>query len=86
MLEDTCLMSIILGRRLKGHFAELALSPICSYTVEKCFQIGDIKLKEMIAAELSSSQSELSKTRHGPYLLKRCDIASYVAYSQFHVH
>ncbi|KAG0588969.1 hypothetical protein KC19_2G281800 [Ceratodon purpureus] len=63
--------------KLKGHFAELALSPICSYTVEKCFQIGDIKLKEMIAAELALSQSELSKTRHGPYLLKRCDIASY---------
>lgn len=78
MFEDLWLMLTFICRRLKGHFAELALSPICSFTVEKCFQIGDIKLKEMIAAELAVSQSELSKTRHGPYLLKRCDIASYV--------
>lgn len=63
--------------KLKGHFSELALSPICSYTVEKCFSTGDIKIKEMIAAELALSQPEISKTRHGPYLLKRCDIALY---------
>ena len=63
--------------RLKGQFAELALSPICSYTVEKCFATGDVKLKEMIAAELALSQPEISKTRHGPYLLKRCDISTY---------
>jgi nucleolar protein 9 len=65
------------GGRLKGHFAELGVEPICSYVVEKSFSVGDMKLKEMIAAELTLAESELSKTRNGPFLLKRCNIPSY---------
>jgi nucleolar protein 9 len=63
--------------KLKGHFAELGVEPICSYVVEKSFSVGDMKLKEMIAAELTLAESELSKTRNGPFLLKRCNIPSY---------
>jgi nucleolar protein 9 len=69
------------GGRLKGHFAELGVEPICSYVVEKSFSVGDMKLKEMIAAELTLAESELSKTRNGPFLLKRCNIPSYVFYT-----
>ncbi len=70
-----------MGCRLKGHFAELGVEPICSYVVEKSFSVGDMKLKEMIAAELTLAESELSKTRNGPFLLKRCNIPSYVFYA-----
>jgi hypothetical protein len=35
----------------------------------------------MIAAELTLAESELSKTRNGPFLLKRCNIPSYVFYA-----
>ncbi|KAG1342562.1 pumilio [Cocos nucifera] len=45
-----------------------------SFTVEKCFNAGSMSLKEAIAGELQAVQAELSKTKHGPYLLKKLDI------------
>lgn len=60
--------------RLRGHFGELAMHPSSSFTVEKCFAASNVCLKETIASELMVIQAELSKTKHGPYLLKKLDI------------
>ncbi|XP_072991248.1 pumilio homolog 23 [Typha latifolia] len=58
--------------KLRGHYGELAMNN--SFTVEKCFAMSNISLKEAMAAEMLAVQAELAKTRHGPYLLKKLDI------------
>ncbi|XP_008783356.2 pumilio homolog 23 isoform X1 [Phoenix dactylifera] len=60
--------------RLQDHYGELAMNPSSSFTVEKCFNASSMSLKEAIAGELHVVQAELSKTKHGPYLLKKLDI------------
>uniref|UniRef100_A0A1D1ZIW6 Pumilio 23 n=2 Tax=Anthurium amnicola TaxID=1678845 RepID=A0A1D1ZIW6_9ARAE len=60
--------------RLQGHFGELSMHPSGSFTVEKCFGASDLSLKETIASELSAMRAELSKTKHGPYVIKKLDI------------
>lgn len=60
--------------KLQGHFGELSMYPSSSFTVEKCFSASNVPLKESIAAELLAVQADLSKTKHGPYLLKKLDI------------
>ncbi|KAJ7557399.1 hypothetical protein O6H91_05G125000 [Diphasiastrum complanatum] len=64
--------------KLKGHFAELATHPVSSFTVEKCFSIADINLKEAITSELVSVEDNLTRSKHGPYLLKRFDVTGSV--------
>ncbi|XP_077236509.1 pumilio 23 isoform X2 [Tasmannia lanceolata] len=59
---------------LRGHFGELSMLPSGSFTVEKCFTASNVSVKEMIASELLAVQSELSKTKHGPFLLKKLDV------------
>lgn len=63
--------------KLKGHFAELASHMLSSFTLEKCFSVAKIDLKEAIASELASVQTELAKTKHGPHLIKKFDIMGY---------
>ncbi|XP_074268283.1 pumilio homolog 23 isoform X2 [Silene latifolia] len=63
--------------KLKGHFGELAMHPSGSFTVEKCFNAGNISLKEAIVSELFAVQKELSKTRQGPLLLRNLDVDGY---------
>ncbi|ONK65403.1 uncharacterized protein A4U43_C07F36740 [Asparagus officinalis] len=65
--------------KLQGNFAELAMHPSSSFTVEKCFTASDVPLKETIASELVAVQSDLSKTKHGPYLLKKLDIDGFAS-------
>lgn len=60
--------------RLEGHFAELALHPVSCFTVEKAFGASDIRLKEKIASELAPEQADLSKSRSGARIARRCDI------------
>nr|XP_029123826.1 pumilio homolog 23 isoform X3 [Elaeis guineensis] len=60
--------------RLQDRYGELAMNPSSSFTVEKCFNASSMPLKEAIAGELQAVQAELSKTKHGPYLLKKLDI------------
>lgn len=60
--------------RLQGCFGELSLNPSGSFTVEKCFDASDLPLKEAIASELLAVRTELSKTRPGPYIIKKLDI------------
>jgi nucleolar protein 9 len=60
--------------RLRGHFGELAMHSSGSFTVEKCFSASNLSLREAIASDLLSVQSELPKTKQGPYLLRKLDI------------
>lgn len=45
-----------------------------SFTVEKCFTAGNMSLKEAIVSELADVEGELSKTKQGPYLLRKLDV------------
>ncbi|KAG5538044.1 hypothetical protein RHGRI_025210 [Rhododendron griersonianum] len=60
--------------KLRGHFGELSLHPSGSFTVEKCFTAGNLSQRELIVSELVAVQSELSKTKHGPPLLRKFDV------------
>lgn len=63
--------------KLRGHFGELAMHSSSSFTVEKCFSASNLSLREAIASDLLSVQSELPKTKQGPYLLRKLDIDGY---------
>lgn len=63
-----------LAMKLRGHFGGLALHPSGSFTVEKCFIAGNLSLREAIVSELLEVQTELSKTKHGPVLLRKLDV------------
>ncbi|KAJ6696058.1 NUCLEOLAR PROTEIN 9 [Salix koriyanagi] len=65
------------GSSLRGHFGELAMHSSGSFTVEKCFNASNLSLREAIASDLLSVQSELPKTKQGPYLLRKLDIDGY---------
>lgn len=60
--------------KLQGHFGELSMHPSGSFTVEKCFTASNISMRETVAAEVLNVQPKLSKTKHGPYLLRKLDI------------
>ncbi|OIT05222.1 PREDICTED: pumilio homolog 23 isoform X1 [Nicotiana attenuata] len=60
--------------KLRGHFGELSVHPFGSFTVEKCFTASNLSLRETIVSEMLPLQSELSKTKQGPYLLRKLDI------------
>ncbi|PHU15151.1 Pumilio -like protein 23 [Capsicum chinense] len=63
--------------RLRGHFGELSVHPFGSFTVEKCFTASNLNLRETIVSEMLPLQAELSKTKQGPYLLRKLDIDGY---------
>ncbi|XP_024519531.1 pumilio homolog 23-like [Selaginella moellendorffii] len=63
--------------RLKDHFAVLATDTKAHYIVTKCFEAANLKLKESIVMELIGVQNDLSKSRHGPYILGRLNVAKY---------
>ncbi|XP_071716209.1 pumilio homolog 23 [Rutidosis leptorrhynchoides] len=63
--------------KLKGHFGELCVLPSGSFTVEKCFDVSSVALKEVIVSEMLAVQAELSKTRQGPHLLRKLDVDGY---------
>nr|GEX83141.1 pumilio homolog 23 [Tanacetum cinerariifolium] len=63
--------------KLKGHFAELCVLQSGSFTVEKCFDVSSLALREVIVSEMSTVQAELSKTRQGPHLLRKLDVEGY---------
>ncbi|KAJ0987455.1 hypothetical protein J5N97_005811 [Dioscorea zingiberensis] len=60
--------------KLQGYFGELSMHRGSSFTVEKCFHASNINLKEAIAKELQNIQAELSKSKHGPHLLRNLEI------------
>ncbi|KAI3455681.1 hypothetical protein Pfo_012344 [Paulownia fortunei] len=63
--------------KLRGHFGELSVLPSGSFTVEKCFSTSNMSLRETIVSELLPFQTELSKTKQGPYLLKKLDVVGF---------
>ncbi|KAL6010494.1 hypothetical protein ACLOJK_000927 [Asimina triloba] len=65
--------------QLRGSFGVLSMHPSGSFTVEKCFTAANLSLREVIASEILAIQPELSKTKQGPYLLKKLDIAGFAA-------
>lgn len=50
------------------------MHPSGSFTVEKCFTACNVSLRETIMHELLAVRTELSKTKHGPHLLRRLDV------------
>ncbi|KAD6794826.1 hypothetical protein E3N88_05722 [Mikania micrantha] len=63
--------------KFKGHFGELSVIPSGSFTVEKCFDVSSVSLREVIVSELLDVQAELSKTKQGPHLLRKFDVDGY---------
>lgn len=63
--------------KLKGHFAELASQMNSSFTLEKCFSVAKIDMKEAIASELAVIQTDLAKSKHGPHLIRKFDLMGY---------
>ncbi|KAG8364895.1 hypothetical protein BUALT_Bualt18G0046100 [Buddleja alternifolia] len=63
--------------KLRGHFGELSVLPSGSFTVDKCFNESNMSLRETIVSELLPVQTELSKTKQGPYLLKKLDVEGF---------
>ncbi|XP_043705721.1 pumilio homolog 23 isoform X4 [Telopea speciosissima] len=60
--------------KLRGYFGELSLHPSSSFTVEKCFSASNASLQEAIASELLDVRTALSKTKQGPYILRKLEI------------
>lgn len=63
--------------KLQGHFGELSVHPLGSFMIEKCFNASNLPLREKIISEMLPLQAELSRTKQGPYLLRRFDIDGY---------
>ncbi|KAH6836297.1 pumilio 23 [Perilla frutescens var. hirtella] len=63
--------------KLRGHFGELSVLPSGAFTIEKCFSASNMSMKETIVSELLPFQTELSKSRQGPYLLKNLDVEGF---------
>ncbi|KAG9159042.1 hypothetical protein Leryth_018584 [Lithospermum erythrorhizon] len=66
--------------KLRGHFGELSFHQSGSFTVEKCFNVSS--LSRLLYGGLSSVQTELSKTKHGPYLLRKLDVEGFARYPE----
>ncbi|XP_015583622.2 pumilio homolog 23 [Ricinus communis] len=60
--------------KLRGHFGELAVHSSGSFTIDKCFAASSMSLREAIASDLLAVRNELSRTKQGPYILKKLDI------------
>ncbi|OVA08286.1 Pumilio RNA-binding repeat [Macleaya cordata] len=65
--------------KLRGHFGELSMRPSGSFTVEKCFMVSNLSLRETITSELLAVRAELSKTKQGPHLLRKLDVDGFAA-------
>ncbi|GER28355.1 pumilio 23, partial [Striga asiatica] len=63
--------------KFRGHFGEISVLPSGSFIVDKCFDTSNFSLRETIVSELVPFQAELSKTKQGPYLLKKIDVAGF---------
>ncbi|CAH9079071.1 unnamed protein product [Cuscuta epithymum] len=63
--------------KLQGHFGELSVHPSGSFMIEKCFNTSNLSLRETIVSEMLPLRAELSRTKQGPFLLRRFDIDGY---------
>lgn len=60
--------------KLQGHFGEVSMRSSGSFIVEKCFTVSNLSMKEIIVSELSTVRNELSKTKHGPHLIRKLNV------------
>ncbi|KAL2345982.1 hypothetical protein Fmac_007267 [Flemingia macrophylla] len=68
-----------LVKKLQGHYGEVALQAFGAFTIDKCFTASNLSLREAIVSEMLAVRSELSKTKHGSYLVRKLDIDGYAA-------
>lgn len=55
------------------------MHPSGSFTVDKCFSVSNVSLREVIVSELLAVQTELSKTKQGPFLMRKLDVDGYIS-------
>ncbi|KAK4789553.1 hypothetical protein SAY86_016857 [Trapa natans] len=60
--------------KLQGHFGDISMHSSGSFIVEKCFTASNLSMKEVIVSELSYVRNELSKTKHGPHLIRKLNV------------
>ncbi|XP_047158395.1 pumilio homolog 23 [Vigna umbellata] len=65
--------------KLQGHFGEVALNSSGAFTIDKCFTVSNLSLRETIVSEVLAVRSDLSKTKQGSYLLRKLDIDGFAA-------
>ncbi|KAF9921745.1 Nucleolar protein 9 [Linnemannia zychae] len=57
-----------------GKYHMMAKDRYGGHTVDKCWAVSDIEMKEKIAAELLEHEHELSQNFHGKFILRNCKI------------
>ncbi|KAF9200721.1 Nucleolar protein 9, partial [Haplosporangium sp. Z 27] len=57
-----------------GKYHSMALDRYGGHTVDKCWAVSDIEMKEKIATELLEHEQELSQSFHGKFILRNCKI------------
>nr|KYP72025.1 Pumilio domain-containing protein C14orf21 isogeny [Cajanus cajan] len=68
-----------LVKKLQGHYGEIALHSSGAFTIDKCFTASNLSLREAIVSEMLAVRNELSKTKQGPYLIRKLDIDGFAA-------
>ncbi|KAF9414504.1 Nucleolar protein 9 [Podila epigama] len=57
-----------------GKYHSMALDRYGGHTVDKCWAVSDIEMKEKIASELLEHEQALSHSFHGKFILRNCKI------------
>ncbi|KAG0044929.1 Nucleolar protein 9 [Gryganskiella cystojenkinii] len=57
-----------------GKYHQMALDRYGGHTVDKCWAVSDIEMKEKIATELLAHEQALSQSFHGKFILRNCKI------------
>ncbi|KAG0197554.1 Nucleolar protein 9 [Mortierella sp. GBA30] len=61
-------------RSFLGKYHSMALDRYGGHTVDKCWAVSDIEMKEKIATELLEHEHALSQSFHGKFILRNCKI------------
>ncbi|KAG0000396.1 Nucleolar protein 9 [Entomortierella chlamydospora] len=60
-----------------GKYHAMALDRYGGHTVDKCWAVSDIEMKEKIATELLEHEHALSQSFHGKFILRNCKIEQF---------
>ncbi|KAF9950954.1 Nucleolar protein 9 [Modicella reniformis] len=61
-------------RSFLGKYHQMALDRFGGHTVDKCWAVSDIEMKEKIAEELLEHEHSLSQSYYGKFILRNCKI------------
>ncbi|KAG0254284.1 Nucleolar protein 9 [Mortierella polycephala] len=61
-------------KSFQGKYHAMALDKFGGHTVDKCWAVSDIEMKEKIAAELLEHEQALSQSFYGKFILRNCKI------------